>query len=157
MRDHDRVGMAVGLGRLFGEGTLAGLDDGELLDRFVSRRDEGAFALLVERLGPMVLAVCRAILPNSPDAEDAFQATFLVLARKAAAIRDRAAVGPWVHGVAHRVASRARVEAARRRAREASAVPFARTRAEGSEGAAVVALDEDSAAIHEELARLPEK
>ena len=157
MTEHNRGGLAVGLGRLFGEGTLAGLDDGELLDRFVSRRDEGAFALLVERLGPMVLAVCRAILPGRQDAEDAFQASFLVLTKKAAAIRDRAAVGPWVYGVAHRVASRARVDAARRRAREGLAGRSVLTGSNGSEGAAVVARDEDSAAIHEELARLPEK
>ena len=78
---------------LFGAGTCTGLTDGQLLDRFLAGRDESAFAVLVDRHGPMVLRVCRAVLRDPDDAEDAFQATFLVLARRAASIRNRGSVG----------------------------------------------------------------
>ncbi|HWE35442.1 MAG TPA: sigma-70 family RNA polymerase sigma factor [Isosphaeraceae bacterium] len=104
--------------RLFGAGTLAGLSEAQLLERFVARRDEAAFAALVERHGPMVLGVCRRTLADRHDIEDAFQATFLVLVRKAGSIRDREGLAPWLHGVARRVACRARGLAARRRAVE---------------------------------------
>ena len=89
---------------LFEAGTVAGLTDGQLLDRYLARRDESAFAALVMRHGPMVLGVCHAVLHGSPEVEDAFQATFLVLIRKAGTIRGRDAVGGWLHRVAHRVA-----------------------------------------------------
>src|SRR5262245_26267035 len=82
--------------------------DGALLQRFVDRRDEAAFTALVQRHGPLVLGVCRRLLGQAQDAEDAFQATFLVLARRAASIRKREAVGSWLYGVAHRVALHAR-------------------------------------------------
>ena len=84
------------------------LRDEELLDRFTARHDEEAFAALVERHGPMVLSVCRRVLHESHDVEDAFQATFLVLARKGGAIRKRKAISCWLHGVAYRVAARLR-------------------------------------------------
>ena len=155
----DRGGSALGLGRIYGEGTLAGYGDGQLLERFVATRDEAAFAMLVGRLGPMVMGVCRAALPDRHDAEDAFQATFLVLARRAGAIRDRSAVGPWLYGVAHRVAARARVETARRRARESKAgwSGHQAPATDALEGASALERDEVGPAIHEELARLPEK
>jgi RNA polymerase sigma factor (sigma-70 family) len=92
--------------------------DQELLDRFVARRDEAAFGALVERHGPMVLGVCRRVLHHHHDAEDAFQATFLVLARKAGAISKRGAVASWLYGVALRTAGKAKAAAARRRLRE---------------------------------------
>jgi RNA polymerase sigma factor (sigma-70 family) len=92
--------------------------DAQLLERFVRHHDEEAFRSLVRRHGPMVLGTCRRILRREEDAEDAFQGTFLVLARKAAAIRNHVAVGSWLHGVAARLALRLRSEAARRRARE---------------------------------------
>ncbi len=101
--------------QLFHQGPVAGLDDGELLERFVSRHDEAAFAALVALHGPLVLGVCRRILRDQHEIEDAFQATFLVLVRRAGSIRDAGRLGPWLHGVARRVAMRARSEAARRR------------------------------------------
>ncbi len=91
-----------------------GLSDAELLQRFARRRDEAAFELLVWRHGPMVLGVCRRLLGDAHAAEDAFQATFLVLARKAGGIARGAAVGPWLYRVAFRVALRARAVAAKR-------------------------------------------
>src|SRR5262245_36396238 len=94
------------------------LADRALLDRFASRGDEAAFAALLHRHGPMVLGVCHRLLADPHDAEDAFQATFLVLVRKAGTLADRERVGNWLYGVAHRVAARARAVAARRRARE---------------------------------------
>jgi RNA polymerase sigma factor (sigma-70 family) len=95
-----------------------GLSDGELLERFVARREEAAFEALVRRLGPMVLRLCRRILRNHHDAEDAFQAAFIVLARKAASVRPRERVGPFVYGVAYHTALKARAQLARRRRRE---------------------------------------
>src|SRR5262249_11635454 len=95
------------------------LTDGQLLERFLSRREEAAFEALVRRHGPMVLGVCRRLLRCDHDAEDAFQATFLVLVRKAASVVPRELVGNWLYGVAHRTALKARSMAARRRALEA--------------------------------------
>jgi RNA polymerase sigma factor (sigma-70 family) len=98
--------------------AAGGPTDGQLLARFVATRDEPAFAALLRRHGPMVLAVCRRLLRHEQDAEDAFQATFLVLAHKAHAIRKRGSVGGWLHGVARHVAANLGKQAARRRARE---------------------------------------
>src|SRR5438046_2221611 len=81
-----------------------GPSDGQLLELFLTRRDEAAFDTLVRRHGPMILGVCRRVLKNSHDAEDAFQATFLVLVRKAATIHPRELVGHWLYGVAYRTA-----------------------------------------------------
>ena len=80
--------------------------DGQLLDRFLTQRDEHAFSVLLERHGPMVLAVCRRILGDGPDAEDAFQATFLVLIRRAREIDRRGSLSSWLYGVAHKIATR---------------------------------------------------
>jgi RNA polymerase sigma-70 factor (ECF subfamily) len=95
-----------------------GLSDGELLERFVARREEAAFEALVRRLGPMVLGLCRRILRNHHDAEDAFQAAFLVLARKAASVRPPERVGPFLYGVAYHTARKVRAQLTRRRRRE---------------------------------------
>src|SRR5260370_32911757 len=94
------------------------LPDGQLLARFVAGQDEAAFATLVRRHGPMVLGVCRRVLRHSQDAEDVFQATFLILARKAASVLKREAIGSWLYRVAYRAAQEARVMRARRRAQE---------------------------------------
>ena len=106
---------------LFGTGRLGDLDDGSLLDRFCRGPvDDGAeaFRVLVERYGPVVMALCKGILRDDHLAEDAFQATFLVLVRRASSIRRRQSVGPWLHGVALRVARRARTRTLRCRDKE---------------------------------------
>src|SRR4051794_40905303 len=89
--------------------------DGQLLDRFIARQDEGAFAEIVRRHGLMVLGVCQRVLDNPHDAEDCFQAVFMVLVRKATTIQPRQMVGNWLYGVAYRTALEARKMAARRR------------------------------------------
>jgi len=101
----------------FGEGG-AGVTDGELLDRFLSHRDADAVAALVRRHAPMVWGVCRRVLRTHHDAEDAFQATFLVLVRKGATIRDKETVANWLYGVARQTAVRLRATAAKRGVRE---------------------------------------
>jgi RND family efflux transporter MFP subunit len=97
---------------------VVGRSDADLLARFVGGRDEAAFELLLRRYGPMVLGVCRRVLADRNDADDAFQATFLVLARKAGAIGRAGVVAAWLHRVAHRAALRVRADRARRGARE---------------------------------------
>jgi RNA polymerase sigma factor (sigma-70 family) len=140
---------------LFALGVTGSLNDGQLLDRFVERRDqaaEDAFAALVERHGPMVLGVCRRILHHTQEAEDAFQATFLVLARKAATIARRETLASWLYGVALRTAKDARGRAARRTASEQKLAPathFEPTRDEF--------LAELRSILDEELARLPDR
>jgi RNA polymerase sigma factor (sigma-70 family) len=130
----------------------AGLTDGQLLERFLGRRDEAAFEALVRRHGPMVLSVCRRVLRHEHDAEDAFQATFLVLARKAASLRSRELLGNWLYGVAYRTALKARTMNARRRAREERA-SAGRTAGAPDEGAWEGLLP----LLDQELSRLPEK
>jgi RNA polymerase sigma factor (sigma-70 family) len=101
--------------------ATAALRDGDLLEAYIGRRDEAAFEALVRRHGPMVLGVCQRILRNVADAEDAFQATFLVLVRKARSIRKRGAVANWLYGVAHHTALKARIMNRKRRSKELAA------------------------------------
>jgi RNA polymerase sigma factor (sigma-70 family) len=101
--------------------AVAEASDGQLLDRFAAGRDEDAFAALVRRHGRMVLGVCRRVLGHEHDAEDVFQATFCVLARKPQAVKKRDSVGAWLHGVAYRLAVEARRGRARRQAHERQA------------------------------------
>src|ERR1700716_166905 len=96
----------------------AGLSDSQLLESFIADRDAAAFEALVRRHGRMVHGVCVRVLRNRHDAEDAFQATFLVLAHKAASVCPREMLGNWLYGVANTTALRAKVAAARRQARE---------------------------------------
>ena len=120
MSSTDRGMVLQQLDRLFRDGTLAGLGDGQLLERYRTRRDEAAFEALVELHGPMVLGLCRRFLRDPRDIEDAFQATFLVLVRKAPVIRDGGLLANWLYGVALRVATRARANLLRRRGSRAS-------------------------------------
>jgi RNA polymerase sigma factor (sigma-70 family) len=126
--------------------------DGELLSRFVARRDEPAFAELVRRHGPMVLGVCRRALRNPPDRDDAFQATFLVLVRRAADLTASPCLGPWLYGVARRTALKARAVALCRRVRQTEVSDMA-----APETADALADGELRQLLEEELDRLPEK
>src|SRR5437764_63468 len=128
----------------------AGLTDGELLDAFANRQDGAAFEALVRRHGPMVLGVCRRLLRDTHDAEDAFQATFLVLVRRAASV-PRAAVGNWLYGVAYRTALNARRAAARRRAKERPEVDMPHPTTEPAE-----VWSELRPLLDQELSRLPD-
>ena len=120
----ESTGACRQLNRLFRLGTVGGLTDSQLLEQFVSGDDESAalaFEAIVERHGPMVLRVCRTVLHDVHAAEDAFQATFLVLARKARTLGSRELLGNWLYGVAARTARKARSIAARRRIRDRAA------------------------------------
>ena len=145
------------LGQLFGAGSAVGLTDGELIERFAGRRDESAetaFETILARHGGLVLTVCRQVLGDVHAAEDAFQATFLVLVRRAASlrVRDRGSLGPWLYGVAYRIALKARQGAGRRRAREH------RVARPPVERAATAIEDRElQALLHDEVNRLPAK
>jgi DNA-directed RNA polymerase specialized sigma24 family protein len=102
--------------KLVAAGQARELPDRDLLECFVARHDEAAFAAIVERYGPLVLGVCWRTLRNEHHAEDAWQATFLVLARKAGSIRKRESLGCWLYGVAYRIARKLRADIRRRAA-----------------------------------------
>jgi RNA polymerase sigma factor (sigma-70 family) len=139
--------------RLAGTSRVAQPPDAQLLERFTSQRDEAAFAVLVRRHGPMVLNVCRSVLHHEQDAEDAFQATFLVLVRKADSIRQPEAVASWLYEVAYHVAVKAQADAGRRRAQERRAFPpMAPT-----DPTLDMTLRDLRRVLHEELRRLPDK
>ena len=148
----DAIG-ARDLRTLFSGGVLTGLTDGQLLECFATKcgdTSEQAFAFLVERHGPLVLHACRAVLRDEHDARDAFQATFLILARRGRSLWVRDSVGPWLYSVARHTSLRARRNAHRRRVVERQVVCAARPpREPGDEGLASV--------IHEEIDRLPER
>lgn len=129
-----------------------GLTDGQLLELFLAQQDEDAFAALVQRHGPMVLGVCRRIVGNDADAEDAFQATFIVLVRKASSIQPRERVGNWLYGVAYRTALMLRTSNRKRQQREQSL--------EDSLPAAVSAAEPEAdwqPLLDHEISRLPDK
>ncbi len=129
--------------------------DRQLLQQFLSNQDEAAFAALVRRHGSMVLAVCQSILHHEQDAQDASQATFLVLARKAGSIRDQESVGGWLHGVAYRLSLKARKEAAKRRSHESQLQDQGRAKARSRMDD--LTWRELREVLHQELSRLPEK
>jgi RNA polymerase sigma factor (sigma-70 family) len=138
--------------RLFGEGTLGGLTDAQLLDRHVSLGDELAFEALVKRHGPMVLAVCCRVLNDSNDADDAFQAVFLLLARKARSLWIKDSLGGWLHRVSCRIAFQVKDDATRRRQRERRAAELATGTNRDSSP-----WDDTPAVIHEEIDGLPQR
>jgi len=129
-----------------------GLDDSELLRRFVDQRDETAFAAIVRRHGVLVFGVCRQALKHEQDAEDAFQATFLALAQGAASVRRSESLASWLHGTAYRMSMRAKRDIARRSVHERRATP-----SEPQEGDTDVSWREVLTALHEEIQRLAEK
>jgi RNA polymerase sigma factor (sigma-70 family) len=140
------------LRRLAVRGQATQLQDSELLERFVAKRDEDAFAALVQRHGPMVYRICLQVLDNESDAEDSFQATFLVLSRKASSVRKQQSVGSWLFGVAHHVATNLRRTRGRRRSRESKiAEPLV------ADPLTALTLREAQTILNEELARLPEE
>jgi RNA polymerase sigma factor (sigma-70 family) len=146
-----QFGMGAGLvGRVTPAAGPADATDKLLLERFARQRDESAFAALVRRHGPMVLGVCQRILRNPQDAEDAFQATFLVLIRKTGSLARPELLANWLYGVACRTALNARAEAARRRARESPLVDLP------AEGTAEVDWRDLRPVLDEEVNRLPD-
>ncbi len=127
----------------------SGLSDERLLEMFLSHRDEAAFEALMRRHGPMVLGVCRRVLRNAHDAEDAFQATFLVFVRKAGSLRSRELLANWLYGVAYRTSMKARAMNAKRRTKERQVTEISCPAAEPCE--------ELLAELDHELSRLPDK
>ncbi|HEX3451290.1 MAG TPA: RNA polymerase sigma factor, partial [Isosphaeraceae bacterium] len=141
---------------LYSVGTQTGLTDGELLERFVTNEGEGsqfAFSALVRRHGPMVLRVCQRLLSDVHESQDAFQATFLILAKKAGSLRDCGSVGPWLFGVANRVAAKSRTATERRTRHERQYLE--RLATEGQ------IEDKDrwdvNVVLHDEVRRLPDR
>jgi RNA polymerase sigma factor (sigma-70 family) len=145
-------GVLTHIRRLASVQTRRGQSDRELIERFLADNDEAAFTVLVERHGAMVLGVCRRALANVHDAEDACQATFLVLARKARSIRKRPSLSSWLHGVACRVALNLKRERSRRQRRE-----HATTRPAPVDPGAEVTWREAQALLDQELLELPER
>ncbi len=144
--------MFLRIRRLAAMQTGRGSNDGALLERFVDAADEVAFTLLVERHGAMVFGVCQRVLGNTHDAEDACQATFLVLARKASSLRKRSALGSWLHGIAFRISANLKRQLARRQRREQTAQRPAVADASGD-----ISWRELRTVLDEELQRLPER
>src|SRR5579883_2588712 len=152
------------LGQLFEVGAVGTLTDAQLLTAFLAGRgatSEAAFAAIVDRHGPMVLRVCRILLGDDHEAEDAFQGTFLVLARRAGSLRDPDRLANWLYGVAHRTSRKARSRSGRRRlqdAREESMTDLAFQLADREPPLDLAhARREEAALVHQELERLPEK
>jgi RNA polymerase sigma factor (sigma-70 family) len=141
------------LRKIVGMREEAGASDAHLLARFIDQRDDVAFAALVRRHGPMVFGVCRRVLRCEHDAEDAFQAAFLVLVRKAASIRSRELLANWLFGVAYKTALKARALAARRRGRETQVTDMPEPQAERQEQL----WQELQPLLDRELSRLPDK
>src|SRR5262245_3349764 len=133
--------------------AAANVTDQELLARFLRNQDQGAFAALVQRHGPMVLALCRRILDHEQDAEDAFQATFLVLVRRSGTLENPDLLSSWLYGVAYRTAKKVRTQGARRRKQERQVASVTAT----EEPAPDHAWRELCSALDDELNRLPEK
>ncbi len=150
------------LSDLFRSGSVTGLGDGALLESFAARLDENdqaadvAFRTLLERHGPMVMRICRAVVGDRHEAEDAFQATFLVLARRAGSIRQRHSVASWLFGTAMRVSANARSKAIRKRRHEQK-LARSITSPSVQQGDNPMIHDERDRILHDEIGRLPER
>ena len=152
MMKGDRSSVTHYLRRLLSSPQASRLSDAQLLERFIGQRDEAAFEVLMWRHGPKVLGVCRRILHHEQDAEDAFQATFLVLVRKASSIGKRQSLGSWLYRVAYHVALRARRKAAKRTTRQMEVPDVA-----AAESVPEVVWRDLRPVLDEEVNRLPEK
>ena len=155
MASREAKGFFHELGLIVESGSVSGLSDTELLGRFAGHRGpsaEAAFESIINKHGPMVFRVCRSILRHTNDADDAFQATFLVLASKANQVRVDDSLGPWLYGVARRIAGKARSVDRRRRIKEASIESAAATPIVED-----IEILDDRQVIFEELDRLPQK
>jgi RNA polymerase sigma factor (sigma-70 family) len=141
------------LTRMVEDRQVKNLSDADLLNRYLLRRDSGAFHALVRRHGNMVLSVCRCVLGNEADVEDAFQATFLVLVRKARSIRKRGSLSSWLYGVAHRICLKARSTSAKRRKHESQV----QQRAPSIEADSPFTWPEVQRLVHDELNQLAER
>jgi RNA polymerase sigma factor (sigma-70 family) len=137
---------------VFSSGVLGDLSDSQLLDRFVSQLEEVAFETIVHRHGPMVWGVCRRVLGDHHDAEDAFQATFLVLARKAASVMPREKLGNWLYGVAYQTAMKAKARTYKWRAREKHVPDMPEHQGDQED-----CLDDLRPLLDQELSRLPDR
>jgi RNA polymerase sigma factor (sigma-70 family) len=156
-----RTGVAGELRAIINGETVSGLTDGELLERFCARQGEEAgpaFTALVTRHGSLVYGVCHSMLRNPQDAEDAFQATFLVLARKAGSLRRPELLGPWLHGVARRTARRLKDLNTRRKRREAeAAMSSVLATSDSNRDPSRQANQDEIEALHQEIDRLPQR
>src|SRR5262245_41192493 len=150
---HEPLGMFIRqLRRMVGPPEGGGLTDAQLLERWVAGRDEAAFEVLLWRHGAMVLGVCRRLLADPHDVDDAFQATFLTLVRRAAAVRKREALAGWLYRVAYRVALRARGRRQQRAARETGGVEWL-----GADSESDFLWRDLRPVLDEEIQRLPDK
>ena len=156
MANRNLSGFTHAIHTLFEVGTLGGQSDGQLLEQFAARKSEAAFATLVARHGPMVLSVCESLLGDAHDAEDAFQAAFLILAKKARSIRDPDLLGNWLYGVARRTAQKAKAQRARRRVREGREEAMCSIAIANGLAEIESVGREETAMLHEEVDRLPE-
>jgi RNA polymerase sigma factor (sigma-70 family) len=154
-RGWGRTGVSSDLATIFRFGVVGNVSDSQLLQWFLTGPDgaeQAAFAALVDRHGPMVLRVCRQVLGNQHDAQDAFQATFLVMARTAGSLHNAESLASWLHGIARRIAARARADEARRKVHERRCATMKESDCQ-SESVRVESWPE----LHEEIARLPER
>ena len=158
MADQPLAAVLRRLRKWVGSGTGVDASDGQLLERFATLQDEAAFEILLQRHGPLVLSVCRRLLADDNDIDDAFQATFAVLVRRAAGLRREGSLGSWLYGVAYRIALKARSSAGRRRAREGQAMTNEPLAAVAEHDPPRQATRRELAAVlDEEMNRLPEK
>lgn len=156
---HEPLAMVLRhLRRWVGGGTGEAESDGNLLERFAATHDQAAFATLMQRHGPLVLSVCRRLLADPHAVDDAFQATFVVLVRRAAALKREGSLGSWLYTVAYRIALKARAQSARRRSREQQAEDMAQeATAAGGDPDSRMFQSEIRAVLDDEVHRLPEK